>query len=121
VGLLLSFFGFGLLLAFTPCMLPMVPIVSSIVVGQSPRKGLAVWVSLAYVFGMSLAYALAGVAAGLSGTLLAAYLQNPWVLGGLAWVFVVLAGFMQVSCGLLVMRIIYMFRKTTLLLMLLTM
>lgn len=92
VGLLLSFFGFGLLLAFTPCMLPMVPIVSSIVVGQSPRKGLAVWVSLAYVFGMSLAYALAGVAAGLSGTLLAAYLQNPWVLGGLAWVFVVLAG-----------------------------
>lgn len=88
-----SFFGFGLLLAFTPCVLPMVPILSGIIVGQGQARsrGQALLLTLVYVLGMALAYALAGVAAGLSGTLLTTTLQNPWVLGGFGLLFVVLA------------------------------
>lgn len=87
------FLGFGLLLAFTPCVFPMLPIVSGIIVGAGDA-GLAprpLVLSLAYVFGMAVAHAAAGVAAGLSGTLLAAALQNAWVLGGMAVLFVALA------------------------------
>jgi thiol:disulfide interchange protein DsbD len=76
----------GLLLAFTPCVLPMVPILSSLIAGQSGpvtrRKGFLL--SLAYSLGMALVYACFGVAAGLAGEGLAAALQNPWVLGGFA-------------------------------------
>jgi thiol:disulfide interchange protein DsbD len=88
-----SFFGFGLLLAFTPCMLPMLPILSGIIVGEGRDMGKlrALILSLAYVLGMAITYALAGVAAAYSGTLLAAALQNPWVLGVFALVFVWLA------------------------------
>lgn len=88
-----SFFGFGLLLSFTPCMLPMVPILSGIVVGRGRdlTKTRGLLLSAAYVLGMALTYALAGVAAGLSGAMLSATLQNPWVLGGFAAVFVALA------------------------------
>ena len=91
--LIASFFGFGLLLAFTPCMLPMVPILSGIIVGriEPPTRGHALMLSAAYVLGMALTYALAGVAAGLSGAMLSAALQNSWVLGGVAAVFVALA------------------------------
>ncbi|MCX9156348.1 protein-disulfide reductase DsbD [Niveibacterium sp. 24ML] len=91
--ILLSFFGAGLLLAFTPCMLPMLPILSGIIVGQGThvsRTRSAVLASI-YVLGMAITYALAGVAAGLSGTLLSAALQNAWVLGGFALIFVALA------------------------------
>jgi len=90
---LASFFGFGLLLAFTPCMLPMIPILSGIIVGkgQSVSRGQALGLSGTYVIGMALTYAAAGVAAGLSGTLLSAALQNPWVLGAFALLFVLLA------------------------------
>ena len=90
---LASFFGFGLLLAFTPCVFPMIPILSGIIVGHGHAisKGRALGLSLLYVLGMAVTYAAAGVAAGLSGTLLAAALQNPWVLGGFALVFVALA------------------------------
>jgi thiol:disulfide interchange protein DsbD len=90
---LASFLGFGLLLAFTPCMLPMVPILSGIIVGEGPQLGKlrALLLSLAYVLGMAAAYAAAGVAAAWSGTMLAAALQNAWVLGAFALVFVVLA------------------------------
>ncbi len=88
-----SFFGFGLLLSFTPCVLPMVPILSGIIVGHGTdiSRGRALLLSGAYVLGMAATYALAGVAAGLSGTLLSAALQNAWVLGGFALVFVLLA------------------------------
>ena len=88
-----SFFGIGLLLTFTPCVFPMIPILSGIIVGHGHAisKGRALALSLLYVLGMAVTYAAAGVAAGLSGTLLAAALQNPWVLGGFALVFVVLA------------------------------
>ncbi|WP_374401045.1 protein-disulfide reductase DsbD [Niveibacterium sp.] len=91
--ILLSFFGAGLLLAFTPCMLPMLPILSGIIVGQGAHVTRARSAALAgvYVLGMALTYAVAGVAAGLSGTLLSAALQNAWVLGGFAAIFVVLA------------------------------
>ena len=76
----------GLLLAFTPCVLPMVPILSSLIAGQtgpvSRSKGFSL--ALAYSLGMALIYAAFGVAAGLAGEGLAAALQNPWVLGGFA-------------------------------------
>ncbi|MDR1424541.1 MAG: protein-disulfide reductase DsbD [Azoarcus sp.] len=90
---LMSFFGLGLLLAFTPCTFPMIPILSGIVLGTGPRasRGRALALSLAYVLGMAITYAAAGVAAGLTGTLLAAVLQNAWILAALALVFVALA------------------------------
>jgi len=91
--LIASFFGFGLLLAFTPCVLPMIPILSGIIVGhgQHVTRTHGLLLSGVYVFGMALTYALAGVAAGLSGAMLAATLQSPWVLGGFAALFVALA------------------------------
>jgi thiol:disulfide interchange protein DsbD len=91
--LIASFFGFGLLLSFTPCVLPMIPILSGIIIGRgapvSRIQGFTL--SVAYVLGMAITYAIAGVAAGLSGAMLSAALQNPWVLGSFALVFVVLA------------------------------
>jgi thiol:disulfide interchange protein DsbD len=76
----------GLLLSFTPCVLPMLPILSSIIVGQgapvSRRKGFTL--ALAYALGMALVYTAAGVLAGLLGSGFAAALQNPWVLGAFA-------------------------------------
>lgn len=94
--ILLSFFGFGLLLALTPCVFPMIPILSGIIVGHGHAitKGRAFGLSSLYVLGMALTYAAAGVAAGLSGTLLSAALQNPWVLGAFSLIFIVLAGSM---------------------------
>ncbi|MCX7174807.1 MAG: protein-disulfide reductase DsbD [Proteobacteria bacterium] len=91
--ILLFFFGAGLALAFTPCMFPMVPILSGIIVGHGHDigKSRAFVLSLVYVLGMALTYAAFGVAAGLSGTLLSNALQNAWVLGAFALVFVVLA------------------------------
>ena len=88
-----GFFGFGLLLTFTPCVLPMIPILSSIIAGEgrSLDKQRAFALSASYVLGMALAYAGAGIAAAYSGTLIAAALQNPWVLGAFAAVFVWLA------------------------------
>jgi thiol:disulfide interchange protein DsbD len=93
VIVLLSFLGFGLLLAFTPCVLPMVPILSGIIAGEGRglNKARAFMLSLSYVLGMAVTYAAAGVAAAYSGTLLAAALQNAWVLGSFALVFVWLA------------------------------
>ncbi|HEX9720069.1 MAG TPA: protein-disulfide reductase DsbD [Ramlibacter sp.] len=92
-ALVAAFFGFGLLLAFTPCMLPMIPILSGIIVGQghTMTRRHALGLSAVYVLGMAITYAAAGVAAGLAGTLLAAYLQTPWVLGSFAAIFVLLA------------------------------
>jgi len=87
------FFVAGLLLAFTPCVLPMIPILSGIIVGRSshPTKMHGFLLSLAYVLGMALTYAAIGVAAGLSGTLLSSALQTPWALGSFAAVFVLLS------------------------------
>lgn len=85
------FFGLGLLLTFTPCVLPMVPILSSIVVGEHVTRGRALVVSLAYVLGMAVVYTAVGVAAGLLGEGLSAALQTPWVLGVFAALMVALA------------------------------
>ncbi|HUG76408.1 MAG TPA: protein-disulfide reductase DsbD [Burkholderiales bacterium] len=93
VIVLASFFALGLLLTFTPCVLPMIPILSSIIAGEGKgiNKARAFALSISYVLGMAIAYALAGIAAAYSGSLLAAALQNAWVLGAFALVFVVLA------------------------------
>jgi thiol:disulfide interchange protein DsbD len=87
------FFGAGLLLTFTPCVLPMIPILSGIIVGEGRKvtRGRALLVSLAYVLGMAVTYTAIGIAAALSGNLLSAALQNAWILGAFASVFVVLA------------------------------
>src|SRR5258706_381503 len=87
------FFGAGLLLPFTPCVLPMIPILSGIIVGEGRKvtRGRALLVSLAYVLGMAVTYTAIGIAAALSGSLLSAALQNAWVLGAFAFVFVVLS------------------------------
>src|SRR2546426_157557 len=88
-----SFLVLGLLLAFTPCMLPMIPILSGIIAGEgeSLSKSRALGLSSIYVFSMALTYALAGIGAAYAGSLLAAYLQNVWVLGAFALIFVALA------------------------------
>ena len=80
---MLSFIGFGLLLALTPCVLPMVPILSGIIIGHAHqmtvRKGLLL--SLAYVLGMSLTYAALGIVIALLGSNFQASLQTPWLIG----------------------------------------
>lgn len=88
---LLVFFGLGLLLAFTPCTLPMLPILAGLVVGSgaSPKRGFAL--ASSYVVSMALVYAALGVLAALLGANLQALLQNPWLLGTFAAVFVLLA------------------------------
>ncbi|MFA6014271.1 MAG: protein-disulfide reductase DsbD [Gallionellaceae bacterium] len=87
------FFGAGLLLAFTPCVFPMVPILSGIIVGRGHKitHFHAFILSLAYVLGMALTYAAAGIAAGFSGELISNALQTPLVLGSFAAVFVILS------------------------------
>ncbi|WP_456402676.1 protein-disulfide reductase DsbD [Hydrogenimonas sp.] len=90
---LLTFFGFGLLLALTPCVFPMIPILSSIIVaqgeGMTARRGFIL--SLVYVLAMALTYTVAGVLAGLFGANIQAALQNPWVISLFALLFVALA------------------------------
>ena len=89
----LAFFGFGLLLAFTPCVLPMLPILSGIIAGAGERssalRGLSL--SVAYVLAMALAYTVFGVVAGMTGANLQAAMQNPWVIVTFSALFVALA------------------------------
>lgn len=89
----LTFLGLGLLLAFTPCVFPMIPILSSIIIGQG--EGLttrrAFTMSLVYVLAMALTYTAAGVLAGLFGANLQAAFQNAWILGSFSLIFVLLA------------------------------
>jgi len=90
---ILLFFVAGLLLAFTPCVFPMIPILSSIIVGQgeaiTTRK--AFILSLTYVLAMAATYTVAGVIAGLFGANLQAMFQDPWILASFAAVFVALS------------------------------
>ncbi|WP_223145872.1 protein-disulfide reductase DsbD [Iodobacter fluviatilis] len=89
--MLLMFLGLGLLMTFTPCVLPMVPILSSLIAGSgaSPRRGFIL--SLAFVLPMALTYAALGAAAAMAGANLQAFLQNPWALGVFGMIFVLLA------------------------------
>ncbi len=94
IGLiLLTFFGFGLLLSLTPCVFPMIPIISGVIMAQG--EGLttkrAFFLSLVYVLAMAVAYTIAGVLAGLFGSNLQAALQTPWVIYTFAAIFVALA------------------------------
>jgi thiol:disulfide interchange protein DsbD len=87
------FFVAGLLLSLTPCVLPMVPILSSIIVGQGEQvtRWRGFTLALAYALGMALLYTALGVAAGLLGEGLAAWLQKPWVLASFAALLVLLS------------------------------
>ncbi|UZG43888.1 protein-disulfide reductase DsbD [Caldimonas thermodepolymerans] len=91
------FFVAGVLLSLTPCVLPMLPILSSIIVGQAEAdgrpvsRGRAFGLAASYSLGMALVYTAFGVAAGLAGEGLAAWLQTPWVLGAFAALLVLLA------------------------------
>lgn len=93
VWVILSFLGLGVLLAFTPCVLPMIPILSGIIVGRgdtaSASRGFVL--STAYVLAMALAYTVFGVLAGLFGANLQALLQSPWTLVPFALVFAALS------------------------------
>ena len=93
--IILLFFIFGLLLALTPCVFPMIPILSSIIVSQSgegkPSVAKAFFTSLIYVVSMALTYTVVGVVAGLLGADIQAAMQNPWVLTVFAAMFVALA------------------------------
>ncbi len=88
-----AFFVAGLLLAFTPCVFPMVPILSGIIVGQGDRLTTmrAFWLSLIYVLAMAVTYTVAGVLAGMFGQNLQAVFQNPWIISGFVLIFVLLA------------------------------
>lgn len=90
---LLTFFGFGLLLAFTPCVLPMVPILSGLIVGQGPGLSArrAFSLSLVYVLASAVVFTLAGIVAGLAGANLQIAFQTPWVIVLFALLFVVLS------------------------------
>jgi len=91
--IILTFFGFGLLLALTPCVFPMIPIISSVIVAQGEGLGAkkAFWLSLVYVLSMAIAYTIAGVLAGMFGANLQAAFQTPWIITLFALIFVVLA------------------------------
>lgn len=88
-----SFLGLGLLLAFTPCVFPMIPILSSIIVGQGKDVSTtrAFGLSLAYVLAMALTYTTAGVVVGLSGENVQIWFQNPWVISTFVGVLVLLS------------------------------
>ncbi len=90
---LLAFFVAGLLLAFTPCVFPMVPILSGIIAGEGDNitTTRALTLSVVYVLAMALTYTAAGVLAGLFGQNLQAMFQSPWIIGTFAGVFVLLA------------------------------
>lgn len=91
--IIVSFFGFGLLLSLTPCVFPMIPIISSVILAQGKGMGAkrAFFLSLVYVLSMAVAYTIAGILAGLFGANLQAAFQTPWVITSFALIFVLLA------------------------------
>lgn len=88
-----SFIGFGLLLTFTPCVLPMVPILSSLIVGEGASTGTkkALYMSLVYVFAMCITYTVIGVMVGLTGESIQASLQNIWAILFFSMILIFLA------------------------------
>ena len=93
VIIILSFFGFGLLLSFTPCVLPMVPVLSGIIVGHgtdlTTRK--AFFLSLSYVLSMSITYAMVGAIVALMGSNLQIAMQSPWTISLFSFLFILLS------------------------------
>ena len=93
-GYILAAFGIGLLLTFTPCVLPMIPILSGMLVrsgDQTLSKLQGGLLSYSYVLGTAATYTAAGVLAGLTGGQLQAYFQNPWAIGSFATILSLLA------------------------------
>ena len=90
---LLAFFAAGLLLAFTPCVFPMIPILMGIIVGQGETQNVrkSFTLSLVYVLAMASTYTIIGILVGLSGENIQAWFQNPWIIGSFAAIFVALA------------------------------
>ncbi|MFC3194764.1 protein-disulfide reductase DsbD [Marinicella sediminis] len=90
--ILLQFFGFGLLLSLTPCVFPMIPILSGLIVGQkNPSTAKAFTLSVVYVLAMALTYTAVGVIAGMAEVNLQALFQTPWIIIVFSLVFVLLA------------------------------
>lgn len=88
----LGFFGFGILLSFTPCVLPMIPILSSMILGKEKMSHThAFFISLFYVLGMSITYAIAGVLFGMIGGSIQVIFQKPWIIALFSLLFVVMA------------------------------
>jgi len=91
-GYVLAAFGAGLLLSFTPCVLPMIPILAGVIAGQeNPSRARAGWLSICYVAGTIVTYGIAGWIAGATGTQLQAHFQNPWVIGFICVLLLTLA------------------------------
>jgi len=90
---LLTFFALGLGLSFTPCVLPMIPILSGLIAGQGPNLGVrrALTLSFVYVLASAVVFTAAGVVAGLVGANLQVAFQKPWVIVAFATLFVVLS------------------------------
>ena len=93
LAIVLGAFVSGILLTFTPCVLPMVPIVSSIIAGQGKEvtKTKAVLLALSYVMGTAVTYAIMGALAGATGEQLQSYFQNIWAIGVITLIFVLMA------------------------------
>lgn len=90
--MILGFFGFGLLISLTPCVLPMIPILSSMIIGQKKMTHThAFLLSLFYVLGMALTYAIAGVLFGFLGSSIQAAFQKPWIILAFSLLFVAMA------------------------------
>ena len=86
---ILGFFGFGILLSLTPCVLPMIPVLSSIIIGQNKKR--AFFLSVFYVLGMALTYALVGMLFALLGKNLQTLFQQPWVIIAFSIIFIAMA------------------------------
>jgi len=91
-GYVLTALGAGMLLSFTPCVLPMIPILAGVIAGQqNPSKLRSGWLAFCYVLGTIVTYAIAGWVAGAAGTQLQAHFQNPWVIGFICGLLLILA------------------------------
>jgi thiol:disulfide interchange protein DsbD len=88
-----TFFGFGLLLALTPCVFPMIPILMGIIVGQGENQTVrsTFILSLIYVLAMAITYTVVGVLVGLSGENIQAWFQNPWIISAFVAIFIALS------------------------------
>ena len=91
--IVLAFFGFGLLLALTPCVFPMIPILMGIIVGQGENQTMrsTFMLSLIYVLAMALTYTVVGVLVGLSGENIQAWFQDPWIISAFVAIFIALS------------------------------
>lgn len=92
VAIILAFLGFGILISLTPCVLPMIPILSAIIVGHGKiSHARSFGLSLTYVLGMAITYALVGALFGAAGQTVQAYLQQPWIIILFSLIFVLMA------------------------------